>query len=478
MRLPSRDPGSQPTQSLSQGAQGIPPSGARPHRHATSSGDLPGSNEPTTSIPAEELEEWREEWQDDYDEGFPSSGDRTTVVPAPGPATQAYPSPDPTTAFPAGVSPTTALPAGDYDEGFPSSADRTTVVPAPGPATQAYPSPDPTTAFPAGVSPTTALPAGDYDEGFPYSGDRTTVMSTPDPTTVFPSRGVPAGGGPVRTPIMPDHRAQAGARSSAGTWSQAAPPPAPRPRSQAAPPPARWGEPVESPLPPAVPRSQASTQSSAGTWSQAAQPAPQSPSWRASQPTPRPREAYQPAARPQAEPQPAPWGGPVESPRPVLPPPPARRHTAALPLGTLMLVVTIGLLGWGTYTFLTSLHILDLVQGTVDKTIWTAGGAVIGGAVLAFFTVIVSFVAVARAKPKTAALTLMLGAFFLPLGACAAGVHYGWPVLKENTLAEARQMAGTVNPDDVDALIGQVEDLGINVPWRGELMEILRGESQ
>mgnify|MGYP001021532612 CR=1 FL=1 len=465
MRLPSRDPGSQPTQSLSQGAQGTPPAGARPHRHAASSGDLPGSNEPTTSIPAEELEEWREEWQDD-DEGFPSSGDRTTVVPAPGPATQAYPSPDPTTAFPAGTSPTTALPAGDYDEGFPSSGDRTTVVPAPGPATQAYPSPDPTTAFPAGTSPTTALPAGDYDEGFPSSGDRTTVMSTPDPTTVFPSRGAPAGGGPVRTPIMPDHRAQAGARSPAGTWSQAAPPPA------------RWGEPVESPLPPAVPRPQTGTQSSAGRWSQAAQPASQSPSWRAPQPTPRPQEAYQPAARPQAEPQPAPWGGPVESPRPVLPPPPARRHTAALPLGTLMLVVTIGLLGWGTYTFLTSLHILDLVQGTVDKTIWTAGGAVIGGAVLAFFTVIVSFVAVARAKPKTAALTLMLGAFFLPLGACAAGVHYGWPVLKENTLAEARQMAGTVNPDDVDALIGQVEDLGINVPWRGELMEILRGESQ
>ena len=428
MRLPSRDPGSQPTQSLSQGAQGIPPSGARPHRHATSSGDLPGSNEPTTSIPAEELEEWREEWQDDYDEGFPSSGDRTTVVPAPGPATQAYLSPDPTTAFPASTS-------------------------------------------------TTAFPAGDYDEGFPSSADRTTVMSTPDPTTVFPSRGVPAGGGPVRTPIMPDHRAQAGARS-AGTWSQAAPPPASRPRSQAAPPPARWGEPVESPLPPAVPRSQTSTQSSAGTWSQAIQPASQSPSWRASQPTPRPQEAYQPAARPQAEPQPAPWGGPVESPRPVLPPPPARRHTAALPLGTLMLIITIGLLGWGTYTFLTSLHILDLVQGTVDKAIWTAGGAVIGGAVLAFFTVIVSFVAVARAKPKTAALTLMLGAFFLPLGACAAGVHYGWPVLKENTLTEARQMAGTVNPDDVDALIGQVEDLGINVPWRGELMEILRGESQ
>ena len=470
MRLPSRDPGSQPTQSLSQGAQGTPPSGARPHRHATSSGDFPGSNEPTTSIPAEELEEWREGWQDDG-EGFPSSADRTTVMSTPGPATQAYPSPDPTTAFPAGTSPTTAFPAfpaGDYDEGFPSSADRTTVMSTPDPATQAYPSPDPTT----------ALPAGDYDEGFPSSGDRTTVMSTPDPTTVFPSRGAPAGGGPVRTPIMPDHRAQAGARSPAGTWSQAAPPPASRPRSQAAPPPARWGEPVDSPLPPAVPRPQTGTQSSAGRWSQAAQPASQSPSWRAPQPTPRPQEAYQPAARPQAEPQPAPWGGPVESPRPVLPPPPARRHTAALPLGTLMLVVTIGLLGWGTYTFLTSLHILDLVQGTVDKTIWTAGGAVIGGAVLAFFTVIVSFVAVARAKPKTAALTLMLGAFFLPLGACAAGVHYGWPVLKENTLAEARQMAGTVNPDDVDALIGQVEDLGINVPWRGELMEILRGESQ
>ena len=467
MRLPSRDPGSQPTQSLSQGAQGTPPAGARPHRHATSSGDFLGSNEPTTSIPAEELEEWREEWQDDG-EGFPSSGDRTTVMSTPDPATQAYPSPDPTTALPAGASPTTAFPAGDYDEGFPSSGDRTTVVPASGPATQAYPSPDPTTAF----------PAGDYDEGFPSSGDRTTVMSTPDPTTVFPSRGVPAGGGPVRTPIMPDHRAQAGARSPAGTWSQAAPPPASRPRSQAAPPPARWGEPVESPLPPAVPRSQTSTQSSAGTWSQAIQPASQSPSWRAPQPTPRPQEAYQPAARPQAEPQPAPWGGPVESPRPVLPPPPARRHTAALPLGTLMLIITIGLLGWGTYTFLTSLHILDLVQGTVDKAIWTAGGAVVGGAVLAFFTVIVSFVAVARAKPKTAALTLMLGAFFLPLGACAAGVHYGWPVLKENTLTEARQMAGTVNPDDVDALIGQVEDLGINVPWRGELMEILRGESQ
>ena len=160
----------------------------------------------------------------------------------------------------------------------------------------------------------------------------------------------------------------------------------------------------------------------------------------------------------------------------MLPLPPRRRRTLALPLGLLMLIATVGLLGWGSYTFLGSVHILDIAQGSAAGLDRVAGGAVIGGAVLALLTLITSMVAVSRSRPRTAALALMLGAFFLPLGALAAGLYYGGIELKDRTLAEAHDVVGQVDPEQVDHYLAQVEGLGVEVPWREELYRILSGQ--
>ncbi|MBF0697330.1 hypothetical protein IR146_08240, partial [Actinomyces bowdenii] len=169
---------------------------------------------------------------------------------------------------------------------------------------------------------------------------------------------------------------------------------------------------------------------------------------------------------------------PAGTPPVMLPRPPQRRRTLALPLGLLMLLATLALLGWGTYTLLVSLHVFDLAQGDTSSLDQVAAGAVVGGAVLAFLTVITSLVAVSRSRPKTAAIALMLGALFLPLGAVAAGGYYGGQILKDRTLAQAHEVTGQVDPDQIDALLGQVESVGIEVPWREELIGILRGADQ
>ena len=190
----------------------------------------------------------------------------------------------------------------------------------------------------------------------------------------------------------------------------------------------------------------------------------------------------QPVAQPAWQPAPAPARRyepvePVEQEEPVrLPRPPQRRRTFALPLGFLMLLATLGLLAWGSYTFLMSVHVFDLAQGETQGLDLVAGGAVIAGAVLAFLTLITSMVAVSRSRPKTAAIALMLGAFFLPLGALAAGAYYGGVELKDRTLAEAHGAVGQVDPEQVDSYLAQVEELGIEVPWREELKEILSGQ--
>lgn len=177
-----------------------------------------------------------------------------------------------------------------------------------------------------------------------------------------------------------------------------------------------------------------------------------------------------------AEAPPAPWQ-PAPRQQPVrLPRPPQRRRTFALPFGYFLLIVTCGLLAWGSYAFLGSVQVFELVLSETSSLDFKAGGAVICGAILAFITFITSMVAVSRSRPKTAAIALMLGAFFLPLGALGGGLYFGAEALKERTLAQAEEMVGQVDAEQVDALLGELEERGIEVPWREELKEILSGQ--
>jgi len=57
---------------------------------------------------------------------------------------------------------------------------------------------------------------------------------------------------------------------------------------------------------------------------------------------------------------------------------------AALPLGTIMVLVACGALGWGTYTLLSTLHVFEILSSQSWTPNWTAIGAMGGGALLAF----------------------------------------------------------------------------------------------
>ncbi len=183
----------------------------------------------------------------------------------------------------------------------------------------------------------------------------------------------------------------------------------------------------------------------------------------------------QPVYQPQA-PRPA-YQQPEPAPRADLPLPPQRRRSAALPVGTVMLLVTVGLLGWGFYTLLSTFQFLDLFLRDVSVTEvidLRAAAAVAGGAVLAFVTVMVSLTAVSRSRPRTAAIALLLGALFLPLAAAGAGTYYGGSALRDQTLAQAQTVSGQVDVEEVDSVLNQVEErMGIEVPGHDELMEIL-----
>lgn len=348
------------------------------------------------------------------------------------PTTQAFDSADETSAFPmpgggqgyeayAGQ----AGYEGQHTEAFPGSADPTTALTAGALHTEAFPgSADPTSAFPM---PGAGQGYEAYAEQAGYEGQYTEAFpGSADPTSAFPA-------GAAHTSVMP----------AAGR-------------------PAAPGTPQRTPQRTTVmPAHLRPTQT------------PPESAWQ-SQPQFAPPPASQPApARRRPEPV-----EPAGTPPVMLPRPPQRRRTLALPLGLLMLLATLALLGWGTYTLLVSLHVFDLAQGDTSSLDQVAAGAVVGGAVLAFLTVITSLVAVSRSRPKTAAIALMLGALFLPLGAVAAGGYYGGQILKDRTLAQAHEVTGQVDPDQIDALLGQVESVGIEVPWREELIGILRGADQ
>ena len=158
---------------------------------------------------------------------------------------------------------------------------------------------------------------------------------------------------------------------------------------------------------------------------------------------------------------------PVELPRP-----PERRRTAALPVGTIMVLVACGALGWGTYTLLSTLHVFEILSTQSWTPNWAAIGAVGGGAVLAFFAFLVSCSALARAKPKGPAALLVLAALFLPLVATGAGVYYGAGVLKTHTLAEAENFSGQLKIGNVDQALKTLES-GVSFPGRDDLISIL-----
>lgn len=179
-------------------------------------------------------------------------------------------------------------------------------------------------------------------------------------------------------------------------------------------------------------------------------------------------------ARPAALPVPAQqtWSEP-EPERPVeLPKPPQRRRTAALPLGTIMVLVASALLGWGVYTLLTTLHVFEILSNQTWNPNWTAIGAIGGGAVLAFIAFIVSCTALARAKPKAPAALLVLASLFLPLAATVAGIYYGAGVLKEQTIAEADSFAGQVNVGNIDQVLSSLQS-GVSFPGREDIISVL-----
>ena len=156
----------------------------------------------------------------------------------------------------------------------------------------------------------------------------------------------------------------------------------------------------------------------------------------------------------------------------ALPRPPERRRTAALPVGTIMVLAASGLLGWGTYTLLTTLHVFEIISSRSWTPNWTAIGAVGGGAVLAFIAFFVACTALARAKPKAPAALLLLAALFLPLAATAAGVYYGAGVLKTQTMAEAENFAGQIKTGDIDQVLNTLQS-GVSFPGREDIISVL-----
>ncbi|MFC2474130.1 MAG: hypothetical protein ACFNS9_10355, partial [Actinomyces sp.] len=156
----------------------------------------------------------------------------------------------------------------------------------------------------------------------------------------------------------------------------------------------------------------------------------------------------------------------------ALPRPPERRRTAALPVGTIMVLAASGLLGWGTYTLLATLHVFEILSSQSWTPNWTAIGAMGGGALLAFIAFFVSCAALVRAKPKSPAFLLLLAALFLPAAATAAGVYYGAGVLKTHTLAEAESFSGQLKIGNVDQALQALQS-GVSFPGREDLISIL-----
>ena len=292
-----------------------------------------------------------------------------------------------------------------------------------------------------------------YDprSGAPRPAERTSILrrtdgvpegsASPDPADSMPTQALPTdwSGGQPATSVMP---------TGAGDWSGGQPATSVMPTGAD-----EWADSRPTTVAPAyAPAPSVQTPGAPAQWNEPA-----------TQPAPEPRSERRSRRQPEPESE-------------VLPPNRSlRRRTAALPIGTVLLVASVALLGWGVYTFLTSLRVFDIVLGKSDIVNMPAAIAVGAGALLAFFAFVASLVACARARPKTAAIMLLLGSLVLPLGSTAAAAYFGGNQLKDQTLAEAQQMKGKVDISQVTGILDQLKSTGVNVPWRDDLLRILEG---
>lgn len=152
----------------------------------------------------------------------------------------------------------------------------------------------------------------------------------------------------------------------------------------------------------------------------------------------------------------------------------ASRRSRAIVASSALTVVASCLLGWGVYAFLTSIHVFAIVFDGASFINWKAVFAVIAGSLLAFIAVIMAIIAIVRSRPKVLAVVVLLCGVAMPAMTAAGAGHLGGEALQKHTFAEARHYAGEVSPENVDAVLVKVEEMGVSVPWRHDLVALLR----
>ena len=150
------------------------------------------------------------------------------------------------------------------------------------------------------------------------------------------------------------------------------------------------------------------------------------------------------------------------------------RHSRAMSASIVLTVIGCCLLGWGVYALLTSIRVFAIVFDGATLVSWKAVIAVITGALLAFVAVVMAIIAIVRSRPKTVAAIVLLCGVVLPAIAAGSAGYAGVEALRRNTFIEARHYAGDVRPESVDAVLVKVESMGIPLPWRHDLVELLR----
>ena len=150
------------------------------------------------------------------------------------------------------------------------------------------------------------------------------------------------------------------------------------------------------------------------------------------------------------------------------------RHSRAMSASIVLTVIGCCLLGWGVYALLTSIRVFAIVFDGATLVSWKAVIAVITGALLAFVAVVMAIIAIVRSRPKTVAAIVLLCGVVLPAIAAGSAGYAGVEALRRNTFIEARHYAGDVRPESVDAVLAKVESMGIPLPWRHDLVELLR----
>ena len=126
------------------------------------------------------------------------------------------------------------------------------------------------------------------------------------------------------------------------------------------------------------------------------------------------------------------------------------------------------------YALLTSIRVFAIVFDGATLVSWKAVIAVIAGALLTFVAVVMAIIAIVRSRPKTLAAIALLCGVVLPAIAAGSAGYAGVEALRRNTFIEARHYAGDVRPESVDAVLAKVESMGIPLPWRHDLVELLR----